>query len=332
MNPHKHRPRRSARTQRGVTLVELVATAAISLVIVAGLSNILQVTADSKTALEQQNELLREASFAMQRIVRTVSHSRQLLLPLADKTWSNWPEHIREETFPASPPVGSSTLATAVLAVTLPAYVDLNFDGIPDADNDGDGRIDEDADDDWGFDNAPGIPFIDDGGDGTIDNGSYSFWDDDESSDSNEDPLDGFDNDADNNIDEDAAADMNGDGCPGLCGVDDDADGAVDEGSSEDDDEDGSSNEDWYDTVVFSLNKGVLEERMPVPWDESGGGLVSGLDFIISNLADGVTRLRFERVADSPPGWVLVDITLELTGNDDQIVSLNRRVRVGGAL
>ena len=45
-----------------------------------------------------------------------------------------------------------------------------------------------------------------------------------------------------------------------------------------------------------------------------------------------MTRLRFERVADSPPDWTLIDITLEVSGNDDQVVSLNRRVRVGGAL
>jgi len=37
-------------------------------------------------------------------------------------------------------------------------------------------------------------------------------------------------------------------------------------------------------------------------------------------------------VADSSPGWVLVDITLELTSDAAQTVSLNRRVRVGGAL
>jgi type II secretory pathway pseudopilin PulG len=323
-----------AHVQRGVTLVELMVTATISLLIIAGLSRVIQVTLDSKTTLKQQIELAREASFAMQRMLSTVSHSRRLLLPLDDNPATNWPEHIREQTVPPSAPIGDSTAATAVLAVTLPAHVDLNFDGVPDADDDGDGLIDEDLPNDIHLDYTPGIILIDDDGDGQIDEGLGH--DDDEGGTVNEDRLDGIDNDGDGSVDEDVASDNSGNGCPGFCGVDDDGDGQIDEGAIDDDDEDGNAFDDPYDPVVFYLNAGVLMERMPVPWNEDGlsssAGPVDGRDFIVSPIASDVTRVRFERVPDSPLAWDIVDITLELTGDDGQVVSLNRRVRLGGAL
>ena len=92
--------------------------------------------------VSERNQLLRDARFAMERMTRAASHSPKLLLPQADKSATNWPENIREETVPASPPTGDSTKATAVLAVAVPMYVDLDSDGFPDADNDRDGRID----------------------------------------------------------------------------------------------------------------------------------------------------------------------------------------------
>ena len=76
-------------------------------------------------------------------------------MPLKDNPNTNWPEHIREQTVPPSPPIGDSTLATAVLAVTLPAYVDLDNDGFPDADDDRDGLIDEDLPNDNHHDFSP---------------------------------------------------------------------------------------------------------------------------------------------------------------------------------
>lgn len=331
MSGRRHRYQRAARTQRGVTLVELMMTTAISLLIVTGLSSIINVTVESKAVVEQQNDLNRQASFAMERIVRTLARSPNLVLPYPDKPATNWPENIREETIPASPPIGDSVLATAVLTVLLPRDVDLDFNGIPDADNDADGRFDEDAYGDMNMDGAAGVRGIDDGGDGYVD--GVFFGDDDEASGIfDEDPIDGIDNDGDGVIDEDSFMDMNGDGEPGIAGVDDDGDGSIDEGSSWDDDEDGQSDEDWFDTVTFYLQGSTLIERMPVPWDESGNGSVTGYDFVESPIADGLTRLRFERVADSPPDWLLVDITIELTRDNEQTISLNRRVRVGGAL
>ncbi|MDH3509066.1 MAG: MSCRAMM family adhesin SdrC, partial [Gammaproteobacteria bacterium] len=215
----------------------------------------------------------------------------------------------------------------------LPAYSDLDFDGFPDADNDRDGQIDEDIGSDSNNDIASGIYLIDDDGDGGVDESGLYYYDDDEfSAIIDEDPVDGIDDDGDGTIDEDPPADANGDGCDGLCGVDDDGDGAIDESVTSDDDEDGASDEDWYDSVVFYLNGRTLRERTPVPWDETGAGGITGRDFLTSDIAENVTRLRFERVSAPGGGLPLIDITLELTSGSGEAVSLNRRVRVGGAL
>jgi len=314
----------------GFSLVELLVVVVMAGLIMASLNSVLQSSLGAREYVQARSDLTREAEYAMDRMIRTVSHSRLLLLPLADKSTSNWPENIREQTIPPSPPVGDSTLATAVLAVSLPAYSDLDFNGIPDADNDGDGRIDEDTDHDRTNDDASGIYLIDDGGDGTVD--EYSANDDDEyMNGQNEDPENGLDDDNDNNVDEDPASDMNGDGCPGICGIDDDGDGQIDEGSANNDDEDGATSEDWYDPVVFLLAGDTLVERLPVPWDENGTGGITGRDFVTSVLAANVTRLRIERVAASSAPQ-LIDITLELASPTAGVVSLTARVRVGGAL
>ena len=92
-------------------------------------------------------------------------------------------ENIREQTEPPSAPPAGSSLGTAVLAVTLPAYQDLDGDGFPDADDDRDGRIDEDLPDDKSHDFAPGIYRIDDDGNGIMDYSLSPDADDDESND-----------------------------------------------------------------------------------------------------------------------------------------------------
>jgi prepilin-type N-terminal cleavage/methylation domain-containing protein len=322
--------------QTGFTLVELLVSVLIGLLVIAGLNGVIKTALDSSSVLREQNDLTLQAEFAMQRMVQITAHSRRLLLPLSDNPNTNWPENIREETLPPSPPIGSSTLATAVLAVTLPAYVDLDFNGVPDADDDGDGRIDEDLPNDNNHDFFPGIMLIDDDGDGKVDENPLLWWDDDEGGAYNEDPIDGIDNDGDGSIDEDPPSDNNDDACPGLCGVDDDGNGTVDSGGGkDDDDEDGGTFDDAYDPVVFYLNGATLLERMPVPWDEDGisapDGPVDGRDFVASPIAENVSRFRVERLAASGASQS-VEITLEFTGPTGQTVSLNRRVRLGGAL
>jgi len=321
-----------SKRERGFTIIELVVATALAAMLIVGLGGVVgQVTA-TRDVIQDKNELTRQARFAMDEMVRMVIHSRLLLLPQNDKPASNWMENVREETVPPTTPTDDSTKYTAVLAVTLPAYQDLDGDGFADADDDKDGLIDEDLPEDSHNDAAAGIYLIDDGGGGFVDEGPDA--DDDEAFfTEGEDPINGVDDDGDANIDEDPSANMNEDGCPGVCGVDDDADGSLDEGSVDDDDEDGQADEDWYNAVVFYLDTGTLKFRTPVPWDESGVGGISGRDFIISDLADNVTRFRVERVAGVIGGAQLLDLTLELTSPDSgEMVSLHTRVRLGGAL
>jgi hypothetical protein len=268
----------------------------------------------------------------MDQMVNAVGQTRLLLLPLDDKPFSNWRENVREETVPPSPPEGSSTKATAVLAVTQSLRVDLDGDGTPDADNDGDGRIDEDPPDDMHNDFGAGVYLIDDDGDGFVDE-SLDGDDDEGPFEQNEDPINGIDDDNDNNIDEDASADTNGDAAPGIVWVDDDGDGSIDEGNQDDDDEDGTLNEDWLDPVVFYLDNGTLMQRTPVPWDETAAGGITGRDFVVAPVAENVTRFRVERLARGSGRAQLVDLTLELTSPETgDTVSLHTQVRVGGAL
>ncbi len=159
--------------------------------------------------------------------------------------------------------------------------------------------------------------------------------DDDESVDlaRNEDRINGTDDDGDGIADEDPGADNNGDGCPGTCAVDDDADGALDEGAAADDDEDGVSDEDWYDPLVFYLAGSTLMQRTPVPWDENASGTVTGSDYVEQVIAANVTRFRVERIPLGGGRAQLIDLTLALTDpQTGETVSLNTRVRVGGAL
>lgn len=317
---------------RGYTYVELLLAAVVAGVLVLGLTGVVGQALHTGDVVHERNELTRQANFAMQRMLQAVANSRRLLLPLNDNPNTNWPENIREQTVPASPPIGSSTLATAVLSVILPLYSDLDSDGFPDADDDRDGRVDEDMGQDRHKDAAPGIYLIDDDGDGSVDEGGVDA-DDDEDGVSIEDPFDGIDNDGDGSIDEDNPNDMNADGCPGLCGVDDDGNGSIDEGQTNSDDEQGDNNEDWYNPVVFYMENGTLIERTPVPWDEDSSGTVDGRDFIISPIAGHVTRFRVERIPASGSRAPQVDLTLELTGPvSGETVRLQSRGRLGGAL
>jgi len=315
--------------ENGFTMLEFLIALTLGAVIVSALAAVLSQLSASRVVVQERGYAVQDLRFALERMTRAVHESRDLILPQPDKPDTDWRENVREETIPASPPEGSSTKATAVLAVSLSARVDLDADGFPDADNDRDGLIDEDYPGDITFDGSPGIHLIDDGGDGVIDNGSKEEDDDEQSNDENEDPVNGLDDDGDGLIDEDPSADMNGDGEPGYKGVDDDGDGQVDEGNKEDDDEDGTRNEDWLDAVVFYLKDDALIERHPVPWDETASNGITGRDYIELTIAEGVTRFRVERIIGSGKGDI-VDITLEVTGEDTgEVLSLHTRARIG---
>jgi len=321
-------------TQSGFTLVEMLIATALAGLLIAGLNGVIGQALTIQDAVSEKTKLTQQARFAMEQMVRAVRQSRKLLRPMADKSTTTFVENIREQTIPASAPPTGSSFATAVLAVTLPAYFDLDSNAIPDADNDGDGRIDEDLPADTSNDGKPGIVGIDDDGNGIADFSFSPAADDDESSDfaQNEDRINGIDDDGDGIADEDPGADNNGDGCAGVCGVDDDADGSIDVGAVADDDEDGSSDEDWYDPLVFYLAGSTLMQRTPVPWDVNSSGTVTGLDYIEEPIAENVSRLRVERVSQ-PGRSQIVDLTLQLTSpSSGESVNLHSRVRLGAAL
>ncbi len=322
------------RNIRAFTYVELLIVVSISGVIMLALMGVVNTATESGETVRQRNDQVQQVRFALNRMVDMTSRSPGLLLPLVDNPATNWPENLREQTIPASPPVGDSSFASAVLAIKLPRDIDLDQDGIPDADDEGDGLFDDDFPNDNQHDFAPGIVGIDDDGDGSVDEGNG--YDDDEDGSENEDPLDGIDNDGDGSIDEDTSTDMNADGCPGLCGVDDDGSGNISTGNAANDDEDPGEFEDPIDPVVYYLNGSNLVERLPARWDTDGisvpDGPVDGRDFIEANIAENVTRFRVERV-DHHNVRELVDLTLELTDPvSGETISLQTMVRIGGAL
>ena len=310
----------------GFTLVEVMISLLMGVLILAAVARLVTQGLQTEAVVQEHNELAADARFAMQRMVAAVRGTERLLLPLADNPNTNWREHVREQTVPASAPEGASVLATAVLAVTLDPTVDNDGDGFADNDNDKDGISDEDTSDDQTNDFAAGIINIDDDGDGNVDESEAAMPsnDNDEDGIESEDSMDGIDNNADGAIDEDLKKDMNWDGAPGVLGVDDDGDGFTDEGNMQDDDEDGTTNEDWFDNVVFFLGGTTLLERRPIL------NPVDGTEFDEHPIAENVTRFRVERIPQGYGRAVLVDLTLEATGPSGKTITLNTRVRVGG--
>ncbi len=293
---------------RGFSVVEMMATIAISAVLFGALYQLTVQSIAMRSAADAANERLRAMQFAMDRMVRTASESRLLLLPL-------------------------DTSARDLFAVTLPASVDLDGNGVPDADNDGDGRVDEDPGSDTNNDGQPGLEGIDDDGDGSVDENTQSNEDESGLLSVNEDPLNGIDDDDDGRVDEDPGGDLNGDGQPGIAGVDDDGDGAIDEGGSsarEDDDEDGAEDEDWYEPVVFRLAGTTLIERMPQPWDVRGGAGVDGRDWSEYPILENVTAFQAQRISTSR--YEVVELLLTALDANGETHTLQTRVRIGGAL
>lgn len=320
-----------SRQQKAFTLVELLLVLAVGSMVLLGLQRALSMGAQVTESVREGVELDHAGRYAFERMVQAVRHTSALLIPTADDPGTDWFENVRAQSVPAAAPTGSSLLDTAVLAVALPAYLDTNTDGFADADNDRDGRINEDLPADATNDGESGIALIDDDGDGQIDE-EVGIDSDDETASVDDDPVNGADDDGDGRRDEDPSADMNGDGFPGRAGADDDDDGSVDEGAATDDDEDGVSDEDWLDTQIFMLQGDALVERRSVPWDENGDGSVNGEDFVESILATGVTQLGFERLVPQMGAAPLVVVTLKMSDDTGRQLSLSTRVQIGGGL
>jgi len=310
----------------GFTLLELLITLAISGVLVAGLTSIVTSSMNSASEIHRKSNLQSQAHLAMRRMVEAVRRADRLMVPQRDNiNTGSISENIRRGLFP----VPSGWNNTAVLAVSLDGYSDIDFVDGADRDNDGDGRVNEDPPADWNYDFAPGLWRLDDDGDGEIDEGDTS--DDDEDGAENEDWLDGIDNDGDGRIDEDPGSDLRQNGCPGLCGVDDDGDDLVDEsfvGGTSNDDEDDATGEDWLDIRVFHLSNNQLLERIPAPFEVTGTAPVTGRDFIEEVIAYDVVELTFERI-DSSATPELVRIELKLENEEGERVELETTVRVG---
>ncbi len=296
----------------GYTLVELLIAVVIAAMLILGIYSVVGGSLRAREHSREQNDLTRQAQFAMQRMVQAVSRTERLLLPLAENPGTAWSESTRDP---------------GVLAVTLDPTIDRDSDGFADADNDKDGRIDEDLGNDNSNDNMPGLIGIDDNNDGNIDvTAGTPNKDNDEDGVDTEDHLNGIDDDGDGSIDEDIQQDNNKDNAPGLSGIDDDGDGLVDEGQNSDDDEDGQSNEDWLDPVVYFLSGTNLMERMP------DINPVDGTDYTERVVADNVSSFRTTRIPAAGKRAVVVEISLTLQGVGGNEIGLNTHVRVGSGL
>lgn len=195
----------------------------------------------------------------------------------------------------------------SVFAVTLPVSVDRDGNGIADADNDGDGLVDDDPGSDVSNDGKNGIILIDDDGDGSIDEGAGAL-DDDEDGGSNEDGLDNTDNEGEGRIDEDYGS---------TIPVNDDADTSTDE--------------DWFDPVVYQLNGTDLVERMSVPWDVDGNAVLDGKDYVTNTVLEGVTLFEARREIVGV-GQTLLHLKISAKDGTNNIHTLETSVRIGGAL
>ncbi len=318
---------------RGLSLIELLVSVSIAGLLMLAINGILGLGIKATQTIQEKNELTRQAQFALNLIVQTLQSSPRLLLPLVDNPLTT----TRNESVR-----GDTSYDHGVVAITLNHFQDLDANGTPDADNDGDGLFDEDLPADSNNDNRRGIAFIDDDKKNGPELSSLKNEDDDEeinytnffqSSLSNEDPINNIDDDGDGSIDEDPPADMNNDGCSGACDVDEDGDGNNNEDDPKDDDEDGQVDEDWYDSVVFYEKNGSLYQRKPVPWDENGDGKLTGADYVESVIADNVTLFIVKRIPQNNISKrPLISLTLELTSASDEKIQLTTQVRVGGGL
>ena len=252
-----------------MTLVEALITLAIGAVLMLSLTGMLNGSINQQASLAETSDLSSQARFALDRIERQLRAAPVLILPAANTSGD-------------------------ILAFALDPTIDTDGDGFADADNDKDGRVNEDPGSDRFANGFNGLIGIDDDQDGTADEtDSGTSANDDEDSLLNEDAINGIDDDGDGQVDEDHGADTNDDGCPGICGVDDDADGTADEGDDRDDDEDGLINEDWLDIVIVQQFGLELTEAWPLL------GATDGTSFTYRATMQGVGTFSIQRITQS---------------------------------
>ena len=261
---------------RGIGLVDLLVAVALGSIVLLGLNHLLDGALGAYDAGRQRVELARQADYALQRISSMLGGTRRLLVPLR-------PEQERD-----------------VLAFTLDPTRGSYYNGVwyADADNDRDGKIDEDLGADNTNDGQPGIAGIDDDGDGLVDEGGAgSAADDDEDAVVNEENARMKDRDGDAALGEDIGGDMSG---LSAGAKDDDGDGRVDE--------------DWLDPVVYRLADGSLWERLP------NVGAANGLGYTERQLVTQVKRFAVTRIGYLAGNrGVLVRIALTLAAGDETV-------------
>lgn len=277
--------------KRGVTLIELLVVIVILSFIVFGLSELLSGGLKASRDNRAKSSLIDDANFAMNRIIFAARETNWVFIP------------------------GNANPVRDMLAISAMA------------DNDGDGVLDEDWGGDTGNDNQPGFAGFDDDGDGSIDEGGITRKnDDDEDGYDDEDPSkNGLDDDSggaspDGNYDEEFRADMNGDGCPGICFRDDDGDGSYDEGDVNDDDEDGMTDEDPVDPLVFYVKNGALYERKII-WNP-----YMSLSVVTEKkLIDNVSQFTVTRLLGAN-GKTLINVILEVFAGGGNNVRLETEI------
>ena len=274
------------KNERGVTLIELLVVLFILSIIVGGLTEMLAGGLKSSRENKTKTGLIEDANYAMNRIINATRETDWVFMP------------------------GNAEPVRDILAIG--AMVD----------NDNDGVVDEDWGADIGNDGQPGIAGFDDDADGSVDEGGVALKsDDDEDGAIDEDtPKNGLDDDGDGNYDEEFRADMNGDGCPGMCNRDDDGDGQIDEGNINDDDEDGLVDEDPVDPLIFYINNGALYERKII-WNST----TSSNDITEKKLIDNVTQFRVERLL-GVNGKTLIKVTIEVSSGRGNSVTLESEI------
>ena len=277
--------------KRGVTLIELLVVIVILSFIAVGLSELLAGGLKASRDNRVKTGLIDNVNFAMDRII----------FAARDTNWVFTP--------------ANSNPNRDFLAIS--AMID----------NDGDGVLDEDSGGDLGNDNLPGIGGFDYDGDGSIDEGGVGRQnDDDEDDKNNEDtPRNGLDDDTgpggpDGNYDEEFRADINGDGCPGICFRDDDGDGTSDEGNINDDDEDGMVDEDPIDPLIFYVKNGSLYERKII-WNP----LTSLSEVTEKKLIDNVTQFAVTRLL-GVNGKTLINVRIEVSAGSGNNVMLESEI------
>ena len=251
------------KSERGLTLVELLISIAIISIITGALAQLTGGALDSWRDSKSKGDLLNTAQIVMERMVSKVRDTSWVLIPLK----------ISDPTDPGYPT--SSYFPRDILAVS------------GNIDNDNDGLVDEDPGTDTTGDFYAGIMGIDDDNDGLTDEGGVA--DDDESGGSNEDAVDGIDNDFDGRVDEDSGGLFYGTGV------------------GNDDDRDYTNNEDPFDPLIYYLNGTNLMERQNVKW-------VTTSDNVI---AENVTQFEILRRREN--GNTLIDIYLKLDDGENSV-------------